>query len=598
MVIFVCVLGWAEVPVFGQTAPVTPKITADAARCFQIDQQISDLTAQMRSGALTAAVRKQRADALTAERTKIVAGYGARTTPEHRALLAEIARLKADATAAERAERAEATRLAREKSAAEQAARREDAKAERQRAERAAADALEADVTAVVNQQLMLERDRFYADMGVTVSTDRLGDERTNSGAQAARARHAAGTGKLAPAFERKVTDTVRQRLPGERKQWFVAALPSPDSVVSPFSSPLERAAALTAAERLLEFHVSLPRSSEATAKLEAYRTARNQLGVERSAFSPLADDRAFQARVFAQSLPHHSQRLVADLKREQAQFRSAVAYGIGALVYLTLFLWLPIRWGRRSVVSAKEIKQAPPPSPELPSDLQWVELPGMRYPVQLTSGLVFDKEVWTETRVTTTTTTTPAPSGSPYAPPHTSTSRHVSSTVYHRYWIVTPKGEQLSQRYTDSEFLATPGQRVSSLECGNVRFLAYNHESRVIAFPPEWTKGFHRPRYWPQVGGLIVLGVVAASVSGLASAWAMGFGGVPPAYLAGPLVGASTVGSLFFSLVYVAIVNSVITGRRQRHFRNVLVPRYQAFLATHSPIIPPSVQTSNKKES
>ena len=43
MVIFVSVFGLAAGSLFGQNAPLTPKITADAARCFQIDQQIADL---------------------------------------------------------------------------------------------------------------------------------------------------------------------------------------------------------------------------------------------------------------------------------------------------------------------------------------------------------------------------------------------------------------------------------------------------------------------------------------------------------------------------------------------------------------------------
>ena len=93
-----------------------------------------------------------------------------------------------------------------------------------------------------------------------------------------------------------------------------------------------------------------------------------------------------------------------------------------------------------------------------------------------------------------------------------------------------------------------------------------------------------------------MLLGVVAVSVSGLASALALGVVGVPPAYFAGPMIGASVVSSLFFSLIYVAMVNAWITRRRQRHFRKVLVPRYQAFLASHQPVIPSSVQRSDKK--
>lgn len=586
-------VGWLSgAMLMAQTAaaPVDAKTAADARRCFHIDQQIAELPAKVRSGEITAAVRKQHAEALTAERARIVAPYGARTTPAHRALLAEISRLKAEATAREREERAEATRRAREQAAAEQAARREEANAEKLRVKQAAAAALDADVAAVVDHRLHLERDRFYTGLGLPAPGTPAETQAKEQVAQAARSRNTpSGASKANPAFEQRVNDTFRTQLVSQQKIWLTDLLPDPEAVVAPFNGPVERAAALTVVDRFLQIRISNPQPQATLTKLQAYRGARNKLGLSPEKYASLADDRAFQAKVFAASLPQHSKNLLADLKNEQIKLRATLAFAAIASLHLILFLWLPFRWAKRSSASDKTIAKAPPPSPQLPKELQWVELPGLRYPVQLISGQVFDKEVWTETHVSTTTTTTPV-AGNPYAVPHTSTSTSVSSTLYHRYWIVTTAGQQTWQRYMDGEFLATPGHRISSVWCGDRSLLAYNHDTKSLACPARWTQAFHRPRFWSIVGGLIVLGAIFGILGSLAPAWAMGVLAIPHLGLSGLLV-PWALSSLIFGLIYTTIVSSVITRRRQRHFRAVVVPRFQAFLAAYQPVIPTSVK-------
>ncbi len=226
-----------------------------------------------------------------------------------------------------------------------------------------------------------------------------------------------------------------------------------------------------------------------------------------------------------------------------------------------------------------------------LPAELWWIEVPGFRYPVGLFSGRVYDKEVWTETTVTTTTTSTGGGgTGAYYTPPTYSTSTHVSTTVYHRYWLLTTEGKQTWQKYSDNEVMASrraEAQFDLERQLLGARRLQPCHRRGFLS--QWWTKTMHTPPYWRTVGltALLCTAVIGAGTAALAMT-----AGYPLDDL-GLHVDLATkvmtgVLPMFFILllIYVAIVSAVFTARRQSHFQKKVAPRYAAFLRGYDPVI------------
>ena len=595
-----------------------PKTAADAARCLAIDNEIAALNLQLRSGAITAAVRKERADALTAERTRITRSYGAANTPANRALVAEFNRLKAAAATAARERAVAEAQAKREAAAADLKAKRDAAAADSQarrdaataaEAEKArlaavADDALLADVGAVADERLQRARDKFYVDFGLPDPTSAAVIAQQASAAQAIRARHTPPAApELRPPFGQRVDELVKSRLPDRTKEWFAEVFPAPAEVMSSVSGDTEKSAALELATRRLSEHTTGTRPRAAQLKLEAYQSARGTLKPDFTQVIRLTQDKGFEARVFEKSLPAYAAQLRRGAARDQAAAAAEAQRkrinqfsNLGILCILIAGAWLPVRlmrhqkfrWKRQSEADWKALMATTP----LPEELWWVEVPGFRYPVTLFSGKIYDKEIWTETTTTTTTSTTPGTNyGYGYNAGYTTTQTHVSSTTYHRYWLVTTTGEKTWHKYSDNEFIATAGQKISSIWSDNYWvLLSFNHEIGTLAFPAWWTKTMHKPPFWRIVAWTALLGtavgaafaITIMTVLGVNAEALSGETGDP-----GKALSALLIFLVPLLMIYVGIVGAIWTARRQSHFRKMIVPKYEAFLRGYDPVIP-----------
>lgn len=619
-----------------QTA-ADPRVTADAARCLQIDQALAELNTQARSGALTPELYKQRSAALTEERTRITAAYGARNSPPAQGLLAEYNRLKAAATAAARERAAAETKAKREAAAAEAQAKREaaaaeakakreaaaaeaaaQAKARKEAAEAAAAekarqaelaeDAIFADVSAVTDERIARARDAFYRDFGLPVPTPAAVASQQTAAAQQLRAKHVPPqSAELRPPFDQRVETLYKTRLPERRSGWFAEVFPSAEEITGLISGNNEQNAALELATRRLTENTTGIRAHAVQTKLESYQAARRNLKMDFTEMTRLTQDKDFEARVFEKSLPAYAANLRKQAERDrlaaeaEARRRRMVQMtNLLTLVVLALGLWFPVhlmrrqkfRWKRQSRAEWEKQMATTP----LPENLWWIEVPGFRYPVGLFSGRVYDKEVWTETTTTTTTTSTGGGgTGAYYTAPTYSTSVHTSTTVYHRYWLLTTEGRQTWQKYSDNEVMATVGQKLSSIWSDNYWVLvAYNHATGELSFPKWWTKTMHTPPYWRIVGltTLLCTAVIASGAMFLAMTAGLPLNDLGPHT---DMVSKVVTGvlPLFFILllIYVSIASTVMTARRQKHFQKKVVPHYEAFLKNYDPEIPEVTQ-------
>jgi hypothetical protein len=616
------------------TTAVDPRLTADAARCLAIDNEVAELNAQARNGTLTKEAWKARTDALGAERTRITTAYGARNSPPYRGLITEFNRLKAEAAAEARARAAEEAKEKRAAAAAAAQAKREEAAAvlqakreaaaSEQAAKKAAAEAaaaeqarlaalaeaaVDADVSRVTDERLERARDKFYRDFGLTPPNPDAAVSQQAAAAQAIRAQHVPpASAELRPPFDQRVDRLYQLRLPDRTKEWFAEVFPTAADITSLFSDDLRKSAALELATRRLTAHTQGVRPYAAQEKIESYEKIRRTFSTNTAKTMQLVEDKAFEAEVFEKSLPAYARTLRARAAMEKEAnaikaYRAtvgSVAVGTGLLIGLVL-LWLPIflmgrqkfRWKRQSRADWEREMAA---SPLLP-DLWWVQVPGFRYPVTIFSGRVYDKDIWTETSVTTTTTTT-APTQYSYG--HTSTSTHVSSTVYHRYWMVDTAGREVSHKYSDNEFIATAGQKVSSIWSDQYWvLLSYNHATGVLAAPAWWVKTMHTPPFWRTY--LLMVLIAGGIATGVAvSVWPLLPGTklhlVEQISILRDAMLVMLVPQLVLAMFYTAIVRAVFTWRRGRHFRTHVIPRFRAFLESYDPEIPEATVTRATK--
>lgn len=622
IVLKIFVVGLAALVTSASAAEADPRVTADAARCLTIDTTQAELTAQARSGALGPEDYKQRSAALAAERKRITDAYGARNSPPYQGLVAEYNRLKA-AAAAEARERAAAEAKAKREAAAAEAKTKRDAaaaaaaaqaQARKEAADAAAAekarlaelaeDAIFADVSAVTNERLQRTRDKFYRDFGLAVPTSVAVASQETAAAQATRAKHVPPqSAELRPTFDQRVETLYQQRLPERRGGWFVEVFPDAAEIVARVSSDAEKTAALELATRRLSENTTGVRPYAAQARLESYQAARQGLKFDFTEVKRLTEDKEFEARIFEKNLPAYAVNLRQQVVREKQaaaaealRKRTNQLISLLTLVVLLVGLWFPVRLMRRQKFRWKRQSQADwekqMATTPLPQELWWIEVPGFRYPVGLFSGRVYEKEVWTETTTTTTTTQTGGGgTGAYYTAPSYSTTVHTSTTVYHRYWMLTTEGRQTWHKYSDNEVMASIGQKLSSIWSDNYWVLvAYNHGTGEISFPSWWTKAMHTPPFWRIVGLTTLLcgAIIGAGTTGLAMTAGLPMDDLGPHVDMATKVATGVLPMFFiFLLIYVAIVGAIFTYRRQNHFQKKVVPRYQAFLRGYEPVIP-----------
>jgi hypothetical protein len=247
------------------------------------------------------------------------------------------------------------------------------------------------------------------------------------------------------------------------------------------------------------------------------------------------------------------------------------------ALVALPLFLLLKGDSGPR--LSSEQVAGEALP---LPAALRRIEVFRRDYDVSCESGVLYDREVWTETNVSTTTSGggSYVAGGMVHSTPST-TSTHVSTTVYHRYWLRTLDGRETWRRFSDDVFQASKGQVVSTVDWGTGVLLAYNHHTGQLAALKASLAGPHRlkgRKLW-----FINLGAWAVGYLVLAVTLTGGFFTEASA-LWKDLPMAGTIMVAIASAIYIAILKIIVQMTRNAQFNRKYVPEFRLFFQKSTP--------------
>jgi hypothetical protein len=217
----------------------------------------------------------------------------------------------------------------------------------------------------------------------------------------------------------------------------------------------------------------------------------------------------------------------------------------------------------------------------QLPEALRVVKVFRREYPVAFEAGQVYEKEAWTETNVTTTTT-----GGGSYVaggvvhsnPVQTST--HVSTTVYHKYWIRTPDGRETWYTFADNVLPASKGHTISAISRGTSVMLAYNHntgEFGTLKAAMGYAHQFTSRWIILMVLGLWVVGALAIST---VLGGGDDFGGRRSSdYVWGGLVGVAVMTCIIMFALKIILVLI-----RNSQFNNRYLPQFRKFMEQCTP--------------
>ncbi len=235
-----------------------------------------------------------------------------------------------------------------------------------------------------------------------------------------------------------------------------------------------------------------------------------------------------------------------------------------------------------------------PPPAGDdealsLPADLRDVRVLKARYGVRMEAGRVFEKEMWTETEVSTTTTpTTSEMIGNQHVVTPGRTSTRVITTVNRVYWVRTLDGREASWRFIGDLFRAVKGQIVSVISGVDGRVVAYNHATRRHFVDQSGFVELHRlPGRW-----VWLLDSLAATATFFVLA-RMSDSGIPPG---SPLVAhdlravivPATIGvaitAVIVAALYIGVLKAVFRSIRARQFRDGYLSKLLAALEAKTP--------------
>ena len=160
--------------------------------------------------------------------------------------------------------------------------------------------------------------------------------------------------------------------------------------------------------------------------------------------------------------------------KRAQAQ-KTNLAIIVTALLMLALpFMYLLL--GERTGAPGR--RHPDPAYPfQLPGSLTPAKVLRKLLYIEFDCGLVYDKEVWTET--VTTHYYHPGQSYTVNGTTYTTAGNYTSNTTtitYHKYFLRTPDGREIWRQFTGDMFPASKGQVVSTVDCGDDVLFAFNH--------------------------------------------------------------------------------------------------------------------------
>jgi hypothetical protein len=217
-----------------------------------------------------------------------------------------------------------------------------------------------------------------------------------------------------------------------------------------------------------------------------------------------------------------------------------------------------------------------------LPDSLRRISVFRKEYEVSCQSGKLYEKEIWTETNVTTTTS-----GGGAYQSGETvnytpiSTTTRVSSTVYNRFWLRSPEGREFWWRVSGEALSATTGQVISRIDsAGGHALMLYNHSTGQFASWKNWLSDAHKLAltgwiFW------IINGTALAGFLVLASQHRDAFQSIWGWSLAGF---AWVFAVWIIWAIPVSILNAIVRNTRNRQFEKKFVPAFRRFLKESTP--------------
>lgn len=583
------------------------KRSADVQRLIANDDATAALRQQLAARAISNVDYTKQLQELTKARNAILAAYdrnGQRDlTALYNAAKKDLA--QAAATAKKQATIAAQTKAAADREATKQAAARAaEAKAEADR-QAAAAQVKAVEDDAQTYTRLAVRHDELlFRQTMQTASPAEIAEMPALSGQGAEiKRKYAAGGPSAARSaeFQKRLSELSQEIIQPAAKRWTTEAFPEPARIAADFSAETKRAAALIYLGKLLGERIAAPQPDATREKIARYQSAlvainpayRDAFAAKAKEVHALAQNAEFHLEVVKKYLPAYvtiaqgevaQAKIRAEAQRQEEEAKALVIKtNIGlmviglALIALPLLMLLKGKSGPL-LTSAEMAGEAL----SLPPALRRIAVFRRDYDVTCESGVLYDREVWTETNVSTTTSGggTYVAGGTVHSQP-VSTTTHVSTTVFHRYWLRTLDNRETWRRFSDDVFQAAKGQVVSTIDWGTGVLLAYNHHTGQLATLKSSLAAPHR------LNGRLLWGLNLG-------AWLVGYlvlgvlltGGVftkaSPFWSDLPMGG--TIMVAIASAIYIGILKIIVQSVRNAQFNRKYVPAFRQFFQQSTP--------------
>jgi hypothetical protein len=311
---------------------------------------------------------------------------------------------------------------------------------------------------------------------------------------------------------------------------------------------------------------------------LDRYLSPSNRdryLQIRRLRIAQMAPYRAAQAAQEARQVAASAAQAAQKARQVTARPRYDNNRFINGLVFIGIALlaipWVLVLRGESGPRSSGDSNEPV----KLPDSLRRVKVYRKEYDASVQSGLIYDKEHWTDTNVSTTT------SGGGSTP--VSTSTHVSSIVNWRYWLRNSDGREFSLRFVGDQLPASKGQVISVVGTPGLTYIGYNHSTGYFA--TMGLRTLHRLR----CGKLWLISMATWFVGWFVLMVLVGLGPTDwvsfpdwPAYVFLPF----TIMVMIFSPLYLAIYAIGVRRKRNRQFEKRYVPEFRKFLQESTPVL------------
>ena len=572
------------------SGPGDAQLDRDVQRLLANDDDVAALRKQLGAREITNVEYTKQLQVLQAARKEIVQGYD-RTGYQKLIGLYNAAKRDKQIAAAEAARQAAAE--ARAQAAAEREAARQAAIQEAQEkaaAAKAAAEALAKEVAADAQEAARVQLRRlelnFKQRMGTITPAEQRELQTLGTTAGEIAARYAAGTPLQSHAreFLQQSNQVFQGRHTIAGKEWITEAFPDPKKVADDYSNDIKRGAACKLLSDVLGNMVGRPLPGFTTEKIMEYGRVAGKADFQKSL--KLAQEDDFQIEVFQKYLPGLVPEVQARIRAEKqaAEFKAAqdkiIARGKFVSGLLTLLFIAILAGALFWTFRTKHARVEPSVSGDslqLPDELALVKVFRKEYPVKFEAGIVYEKEMWTETNVSTTTSGggSYVSGGAVYSNPvHTTT--HVSTTVYHRYWVRTPEGTETWYRFADDVFPASKGNIISVIGPGTSIQAAYNHSTGQFAALDAGIRGAH----YLKTRWIILSAIGVWCVASLAITSLFGAGG---SGRSSDFVWAGALGMGFILCIVMLILKIVFVTTRNRQFKSRYVPQFRQFMESRT---------------